>query len=62
MCLLSREHLNFNLTVVWWFKIVAIIKWAFGYFNTSFTYVINDNFENEQNTYLITAIIYVSEE
>ena len=32
------------------------------YLNTSFTYVINDNFENEQNTYLISAIIYISKE
>ena len=29
------------------------------YLNTSFTYVINDN---EQNAYLISAIIYVSKE
>ena len=29
------------------------------YLNTSFTYVINDNFEDKQNTHLLTAISYV---
>ena len=75
MSLILRGHLNLNLKVVWKFKIVGKIKCSFKFFISiqvfklictlryeSFSYVIKENFENEQIIYLITAFNHVSKE